>query len=41
MAIMFLSNRDEMWKSDREPSIDASCTILLYLTKRMRRRIFF
>jgi hypothetical protein len=41
MAIMFLSNRDEMWKSDREPSIDASCTILLYLTKRCGEEYFF
>ena len=39
MTIMLLSNRDEMWKSDRGPSIDASCKSLLYLTKWLRRRI--
>lgn len=40
MAIIFLSNRDEIWKSDGGPSIDAFCNILLYLTKWLRRRIF-
>jgi len=33
MATMFLSNLDEMRKSHRGPSIDASCKILLYLAK--------
>ena len=30
---IFLSNLDEMRKSRRGPSIDASCKILLYLAK--------
>jgi len=40
MATMFLSDRDEMRKSYRGPSIDASCKILLYLAKWFQRRRF-
>ena len=38
MVIMFLSNRVEMRKSYRRPSIDASCKILLYLAMWFQRR---
>jgi hypothetical protein len=42
MAIMFFlgSNRDEMGKSYRGPSIDASGKILLYLATWFQRRRF-
>jgi hypothetical protein len=41
MVTIFLgSNLDEMRKSYRGPSIDASCKILLYLAKLLKRRRF-
>ena len=40
IAIMFLSNRYEMRKSYRGPSIHASCKMLLYLIKWFQWRRF-
>ena len=40
VTIFFGSNLDEMRKSYRGPSIDASCKILLYLAKLLKRRRF-
>ena len=40
MATMFLSNRYEMRKSYRGPSIDDFCTISLYLAPPFERRRF-
>ena len=37
----FLSNRDEMRKSSRGPSIDASYKMSVHLAKRFQRRRFF
>ena len=40
MTTIFLSNRDEMVKYYREPSIDGFCQISFYLTLPFQRRRF-
>ena len=40
MAVMFLSNLDEINKLHKRPPIDASCKVWFHLAKRFQRRRF-